>query len=118
MYCASVLSRIHVAVHHGSHGLLGFILVPLSSLSKSCAAAASKSFSVKDVQTPHRNSGNSRGGWYREYNPDSAGTRRDELSNGRLTRLVLDRLRQRLKWFKYKLIGLGMNQVKEQVIVQ
>ena len=23
-----------------------------------------------------------------------------------------------LKWFKYKLIGLGMNQVKEQVIVQ
>ena len=28
---------------------------------------------------------------YREYNPDSAGTRRDELSSGRLTRLVLDR---------------------------
>ena len=29
--------------------------------------------------------------FYREYNPDSAGTRRDELSSGRLTRLVLDR---------------------------
>ena len=62
MYCASVLSHIHVAVHHGSHGSLGFVLVPLSSLSKSWAAAASKSFSVKNVQTPHGNSGNYGGG--------------------------------------------------------
>ena len=37
-YCASVSSRIHVAMHHGFQGSLGFVLVPSSSPSKSCAA--------------------------------------------------------------------------------
>ena len=43
-YCASVSLCIHAAVRHGSHGSLDFVLVPLSSLSESCASAASKSF--------------------------------------------------------------------------
>ena len=38
-------SHIHAAVHHGFQGLLGFVLLPSSSPSRSCAAAASKSFS-------------------------------------------------------------------------
>ena len=47
---------------------------------------------------------------YWEYNPDSAGTRRDECLVGDSRRQVLVDGDKELKWFKYKLIGLGVNQ--------
>ena len=47
---------------------------------------------------------------YREYNPDSAGTQMDECLVGDSHRQVLVDGDKELKWFEYKLIGLGVNQ--------
>ena len=47
---------------------------------------------------------------YQEYNPDSAGTRRDECLVGDSRRQVLVDGDKELKWFKSKLRGLGVNQ--------
>ena len=48
--------------------------------------------------------------FYREYNPDSAGTRRDECLVGDSRRQVLVDGDKVLKWFRNKLRGLRVNQ--------
>ena len=51
---------------------------------------------------------------YQEYNPDSAGTRRDECLVGDSHRQVLVDGDKELKWFKGKLRGLRVNQLQER----
>ena len=51
---------------------------------------------------------------YREYNPDSAGTRRDECLVGDSHRQVLVDGDKELKWFKSKLRGFRSEPMRER----